>query len=100
MLSRGLVLYPLEALIVFPCIGSHDQTTFLPSDLIFFKSFGRFSLILFVPYLVIKVNLPSSLFGLIISISLSSSSTSKEGPHFKPIGLLIPLTNSICAPSG
>ena len=95
ILSSGLVLYPFEDVIVFPCIGSHDHTTFLPSDFINLIKSGRCFSTLFSPNLVIRVNLPSSFSGLIISINFINSSGSRDGPHFKPIGFFTPLTNSI-----
>ena len=41
ILLKGLVLNPVADLIVFPCIGSHDQTTFSPSFLTALISFGK-----------------------------------------------------------
>ena len=57
-------------MIVLPCIGSQDQTTFNPSFLTALINFGRNSSALLAPNLEIKVSLPASLSGFKILESL------------------------------
>ena len=61
---KGLVLKPVEACIVFPWHGSHDQITFNPSFLIALISLGKCLATLSQPNLDIKVSLPGSFSGL------------------------------------
>ena len=81
-------------LIVLPCIGSHDQTTFKPSFFIALINLGKNLSTLSCPNLEINVIFPFSFFGFIALQILTISSGLDVGPHFIPIGFSIPLQNS------
>ena len=97
---EGPRLVAAAALIVLPCIGSQDQTTFLPSRSTARISAGRCLPTLSAPKRQISVRRPGSLSGLSMSISFSNSSGSMVGPHFTPIGFFTPRRNSTWAWSG
>src|ERR1022692_4623734 len=75
---------------VLPCIGSHDQSTTLPSRLTARTNADSCSPTFSAPKRPISVRRPASLSGLRMSISRSRSSALSDGPHLSPSGCLMP----------
>lgn len=73
MASKGRVLRPQGALMVFPCMGSLTQVTIWPARRTALIRWGSFTLMFSAPILVITVILPALFWGLKISISFTSS---------------------------
>lgn len=71
--SKGRVLSPQGALIVFPCIGSETQVTICPAWRTALIKWGSLTLIFSAPILQIIVILPGLLLGFKISMRLTSS---------------------------
>jgi hypothetical protein len=85
---------------VLPCIGSQHQTTVRPARCTASMSLGKPSVILSDPKRQMSVMRPASSPGLSLSSSFIRSSVVRPGPHFMPIGFLMPLKYSVWAPSG
>ena len=84
---------------VLPCMGSDDHTTCAPSRFTARTSGGSFSATLSEPKRAISVRRPGIFCGLSTAIRRSRSSGSSDGPHFRPMGFLMPRQNSTWAPS-
>ena len=99
MASNWRVLYRSPALIVLPCIGSHDQTTLAlalaPRGAAAAASLRPCPR----PCGTISVIRPGSFAGLRMSSSAAGRRDRGSGPNFMPIGFLMPRMNSTCAPS-
>ena len=93
--SKFLVLIPLLVLIVFACIGSQHHTTFKASFCTDLIKLGKYVLIFSDPILVISTILPGILYGFNMVIKFINSSLLILCEILIPIGLLIPLKNSI-----
>lgn len=127
MESKGRVLRPDGAFMVFPCIGSQTQVTTCPACLTAFINGESFTLMFSAPILVMIVILPglfsgfkmsmsfTNSFGSILSLTFQNKKTfvsiipttpeldqihviCKSGTLI-PRGFAIPLRNSTCAPS-
>ena len=98
--SKYLVLWPLAASTVLPCIGSHTHTTAAPLAATFSTSGGSAWRIRPAPIRVIRVRRPGSRSGSRASISASTSCAVADGPILTATGLRICRANSTWAPPG
>ena len=99
MSSKRRVLRPPSLAKVFPCIGSQAHTTGWPSASTARRTGGSSSAIRSAPNRVMSVRRPGRRSGLRRSQSATTSSGVQLGPTLQPTGLLMPETNSTCAPS-